>query len=66
VCERHGVTLPDAAIAYVLRHPAVVSVVLGARGAGQVRSNAERAATPVPEAVWRELADAELIPEALA
>jgi D-threo-aldose 1-dehydrogenase len=66
VCERHGVTLPDAAIAYVLRHPAVVSVVLGARGAGQVRANAERAATPVPDAVWRELADAELIPEALA
>lgn len=66
VCERHGVTLPDAAIAYVLRHPAVVSVVLGARGAAQVRSNAERAATTVPEAVWRELADAQLIPEALA
>lgn len=66
VCERHGVTLPDAAIAYVLRHPAVVSVVLGARGAAQVRSNVERAETTIPDAVWHELADAELIPEALA
>lgn len=66
VCERHGVTLPDAAISYVLRHPAVVSVVLGARGGAQVRSNSERTATPIPNLVWRELADAGLIPEALA
>jgi D-threo-aldose 1-dehydrogenase len=66
VCERYGVTLPEAAIAYVLRHPAVVSVVLGARGTAQVRSNAERAASPIPDAVWRDLADVELIPEALA
>ena len=63
VCERHGVTLPDAAIGYVLRHPAVVSVVLGARGDSQVRSNVERATTPIPDDVWRELADADLITE---
>ena len=44
ICERHGVTLPAAAIAYVLRHPAVVTVVLGARGRAQVRSNVERRA----------------------
>jgi len=50
----------------VLRHPAVVSVVLGARGGAQVRSNSERTATHIPEVVWRELADAGLIPEALA
>jgi len=66
VCESHGVTVPDAAIAYVLRHPAVVSVVLGARGAAQVRSNAERATTPIPDGVWRDLADAGLISEDFA
>ena len=64
VCERHNVTLPEAAVAYVLRHPAVVSVVLGARGTSQVRSNAERATTNVPDGVWRELAEAGLIPDA--
>ncbi len=63
VCERHGVTVPDAAIAYVLRHPAIVSVVLGARGAHQVHSNVQRAQAPVPAALWRELADQELIVE---
>ncbi|WP_396667236.1 aldo/keto reductase [Microbacterium sp. R86528] len=66
ICERHGVTLPEAAIAYVFRHPTVVSVVLGARGERQVQSNIERAATEIPDAVWRELADAGLIPAAFA
>lgn len=66
VCERHGVTLPEAAIAYVLRHPAVVSVVLGARNAAQVRSNVDRAETNISESLWRELADLDLIPEVSA
>lgn len=63
VCERHGVTLPEAAIAYPLRHPAVVSVVLGARDAGQSRTNAARLAAGVPNALWTELADLGLLPE---
>ena len=29
ICERHGVSLPDAAMQFPLRHPAVVSVVGG-------------------------------------
>ena len=64
VCEAHGVTLPEAAIAYVRRHPAVVSVVLGARGRGQIDSNAQRSAADVPEALWSDLAAAGLIPDA--
>ncbi|WP_374315386.1 aldo/keto reductase [Microbacterium sp.] len=63
VCERHGVTLPQAAVAYVLRHPAVVSVVLGARGRSQVEQNLARAQQPVPDALWHELADGGLIPK---
>lgn len=66
ICERHGVTLPAAAIGYVLRHPAVATVVLGARGGSQVLSNVERLETPIPDTVWRDLADAGLIPEELA
>ncbi|CAM5232616.1 Aldo/keto reductase OS=Streptomyces tendae OX=1932 GN=F3L20_16105 PE=4 SV=1 [Streptomyces tendae] len=63
VCERHGVTLPEAAIAYPLRHPAVVSVVLGARDARQSRTNAQRLATRVPDALWAELAGLGLLPD---
>ncbi|RKN43922.1 aldo/keto reductase [Streptomyces hoynatensis] len=61
-CERHGVTLPAAAVAYPLRHPAVVSVVLGTRDAGQLKANVARYHTPIPEELWEELAAAGLIP----
>ncbi|RLK46578.1 aldo/keto reductase [Microbacterium telephonicum] len=62
IAEAHGVTLPDAALAYVRRHPAVVSVVVGARGRDQVEQNAQRARTVVPEALWADLAAAGIIP----
>jgi D-threo-aldose 1-dehydrogenase len=55
VCDRHGVTLPDVAIAFVRAHPAVVSVVVGARGADQVGSALERSRTQVPLEVWADL-----------
>ena len=62
ICEAHGVSLPVAAIAYPLLHPAVVSVVLGAREASQVTSNVDRYRTAVPPEVWVELHAAGLIP----
>ncbi|OLF15382.1 aldo/keto reductase [Actinophytocola xanthii] len=55
VCARHGVTLPEAAIALPGAHPAVASVVLGASSPAQVESNADRAAVRVPPALWAEL-----------
>lgn len=63
VCERHGCTLPQAAIAFVLRHPAVVSAVLGAHNGGQSASNVQRhaAASHVPDALWDDLAAQGLI-----
>ena len=60
-CEAHGVTLPQAAIAYVLRHPAVVSVVVGARGGEQVRQNIERYTATMPDGLWNDLESAGLI-----
>jgi D-threo-aldose 1-dehydrogenase len=62
-CEVHGVTLPEAAIAYVLRHPAVASVVVGARGQKQVLDNVERSRTIIPDFLWSELASEGLIQE---
>lgn len=63
ICEAHGVTLPAVAIAYVLRHPAVVSVVFGGRGHDQVQQTIDRYETPVPDAVWEQLVSAGLISE---
>lgn len=61
VCERHGTTLPAAAVAFPLAHPAVVDVTLGMRTADQVRRNAGLLADPPPAALWAELRDAGLL-----
>lgn len=55
VCRAHGVTLPQAAMAFVARHPAVATLVLGAKTPAQVRRNVTLAATPVPDALWADL-----------
>jgi len=65
VCEAHGVTLPEAAVAFPLRHPAVAAVVLGAATADQVRQGIQRYRAPVPEALWTDLADHGLLPQDL-
>jgi D-threo-aldose 1-dehydrogenase len=63
VCERHGVTLPEAALAFPLLHPAVVSVVVGVRDAAQVNSNVERYSTTIPAELWSDLRAASLLPD---
>ncbi|WP_319637671.1 aldo/keto reductase [Pengzhenrongella sicca] len=66
ICESHGTSLPAAAIAFPLQHPAVTSVALGMRNAAQVDSNLDRFASPVPQALWTELVDAGLVsPESI-
>ncbi|MEV4751791.1 aldo/keto reductase [Streptosporangium sp. NPDC049248] len=62
VCDRHGVTLPQAALAFPLRHPAVATVVVGARSATEVTRNAALTAKPVPETLWTDLTAEGLIP----
>jgi D-threo-aldose 1-dehydrogenase len=61
VCERHGVTLPEAALAFPLRHPAVVSVVVGARTPGQLNSTVARHGVAIPRELWSDLAELGLI-----
>jgi D-threo-aldose 1-dehydrogenase len=61
-CRELGVELPAAALQFGLRHPAVVSVVVGADTPEQVRQNVARMATPVPEELWRTLAERGLLP----
>jgi D-threo-aldose 1-dehydrogenase len=55
VCADHGVTLPAAAMAFPLRHPAVVNVTVGMRTPEQVQRNLALHATPVPEELWDDL-----------
>jgi D-threo-aldose 1-dehydrogenase len=52
ICRTHGVTLPDAAVQFPLRHPAIASVVIGARNRQQVEQGIERASVPIPEGLW--------------
>ncbi|MDX8051288.1 aldo/keto reductase [Lentzea sp. BCCO 10_0798] len=61
VCERHGVTLPEVAIQFALGHPAVVSVVVGARTAEQMTANAAYFSASIPEDLWNELKALNLI-----
>ncbi|MGC7095521.1 aldo/keto reductase [Amycolatopsis lurida] len=61
VCARHGVELPQAAIALPAGHPAVASVLLGAQSPAQVSANLARARRPVPAALWAELTEAGLL-----
>ncbi|MCX4766825.1 aldo/keto reductase [Streptomyces sp. NBC_01275] len=62
VADRHGVTLRAAALAFCAAHPAVASVLVGARSAAEVVDCAEQFAAPVPAALWEELRDAGLLP----
>lgn len=64
IAERHGTTLRAAALALPAAHPAVASVLVGARSAAEVRDCAQQFATPVPAAFWRELRAEGLLPHA--
>lgn len=61
VCARHGVSVPQAAMAFVAAHPAVASVVVGARDAAQITRNAELFAQPVPAELWPDLVESGLL-----
>lgn len=55
VCELHGTTLPAAALAFPLAHPAVVSVCVGARSPEQIERNADLYREAIAPELWREL-----------
>jgi D-threo-aldose 1-dehydrogenase len=61
ICARHGVSVPQAAMALVAAHPAVGKVVVGVRTADQITRNAKLFSTPVPGALWPDLVAAGLL-----
>lgn len=60
-CERHGTTLPAAAVQFGRTHPAIVSTAVGTGRPDRMRSNAAFFDAPVPDDLWRELSDIGLI-----
>ncbi|MCK8436567.1 aldo/keto reductase [Streptomyces sp. D2-8] len=61
VCERHGVPLRAAALRFPFGHPAVTSVLTGARSPQEVRDTVEQLRRPIPDALWEELRAEELL-----
>ncbi|MDX3231771.1 aldo/keto reductase [Streptomyces sp. ME19-01-6] len=55
VTERHGVPLRAAALQFPFGHPAVASVLTGARSPEEVHDTVEQLRRPIPHAVWDDL-----------
>ena len=61
VCERHQVPLKAAALQFILAHPAIASVIPGARSVAEVEENARMVELAIPGELWAELKEAGLI-----
>lgn len=55
VCDRHGVPVKAAALQFPLGHPAVASVVTGARNPAELAENIEAFEFPIPQVLWEDL-----------
>jgi len=55
VCQKYGVPVAAAAMRFTLRHPAVTSVVIGARSAAEIKADVGYLGTPVPGELFAEL-----------
>lgn len=54
-CARHGVRLPQAALHFPLRHPAITGVVVGMRSADEVADDLQMLTATPPEQLWAEV-----------
>ena len=62
VCARHGVPLFAAALQFTAAHPAICSIVVGARSAAEVNALLDWKDTPISFDLWSELSSLGLIP----
>ena len=63
LCEWHGVTLPAAALAFPLCHPAVAGIAVGCRTPEEVHTNAALSRTDIPKTLWTDLKSVGLLRE---
>jgi D-threo-aldose 1-dehydrogenase len=61
VCEQHRVPLKAAALQFILAHPAIASVIPGARSVAEVEENARMVELAIPGELWADLKEARLI-----
>jgi D-threo-aldose 1-dehydrogenase len=61
VCAAFDVPLQAAALQFPLGHPAIPTVLPGARSAAEVEANLRFAAHPIPREFWQALRDARLL-----
>lgn len=64
VCEHHEVPLRAAALQFILAHPAIASVIPGARSVAEVEENVQLLSHPIPAELWAQLKQEGLIAEA--
>ncbi|MGW6059551.1 aldo/keto reductase [Streptomyces sp. NPDC055189] len=62
IAERHGTTLRAAALAFPRAHPAVATVLVGARSPHEVRDAAAQFASAIPADFWKEVRAEGLLP----
>jgi D-threo-aldose 1-dehydrogenase len=62
VCERHAVPLRAVALQFPFGHPAVTSVLVGARSAAEVDDAVTMSTVDIPGQLWRDLVAAGLLP----
>jgi D-threo-aldose 1-dehydrogenase len=63
VCARHRVPMKAAALQFPLAHPAVASVIPGARSVAELEENFRLISHPIPGGFWAELRSKGLLPE---
>jgi D-threo-aldose 1-dehydrogenase len=62
VCARYSVPLPAAALQFCAAHPAVASVIPGAKSAEEIDRNFRMFAHPIPAGLWTELKQLGYVP----
>ena len=60
ICDSHNVDMRAAALRYVLRHPAVASVIPGMWALLEVEENAALLSVQITDSLWSDLAEADL------
>jgi D-threo-aldose 1-dehydrogenase len=63
-CQRHGVPLTAAAIQFPLHHPAICTVVVGARAGHEIAENVDMLVLDLPPELWSDLREQGLIASA--
>ena len=63
VCARHDVPLRAAALQFILAHPAIASVIPGARTQNEMQENFDFIERDIPSRLWDDLKREKLIPE---